>query len=81
MRIFLRVLVVMVLVYAVLSIVRSLFASYSAAPARRTTPPAQSGKLVKDPVCGMYVAQESAFQAGGEFFCSEECQQKFLAKG
>ena len=78
MRIFLRALVAFVIVYSVLTIVRGLFASATSSTPMRRTP--QSGKLVKDPVCGMYIAQEGALQAGGQYFCSEDCQQKFLAR-
>jgi YHS domain-containing protein len=38
-----------------------------------------AGKLVKDPVCGTYVPADTAIQAKGEFFCSEDCRGKFLA--
>ena len=38
--------------------------------------------LVKDPVCGMHVAQELALPAtaNGEtqYFCSEDCRSKFV---
>lgn len=40
-----------------------------------------SKRLVRDPVCGMHVAQELAlpFTANGEtqFFCSAECREKY----
>ena len=40
-------------------------------------------KLVRDPVCGTYVAPGSAFSltARGEthYFCSEECRTKYQA--
>ncbi len=40
-------------------------------------------KLVRDPVCGTYVAPASAVSltAGGEtlYFCSEECRSKYRA--
>jgi hypothetical protein len=75
MRFLLRILLIGIFVYAALSVVRSLFAP-STTPARRTS---NTGKLVKDPVCGMYVAQETALQERGSFFCSDECRQKFLA--
>ena len=46
---------------------------------RRTT----SVKLVRDPVCGTYVAPRSALSlsAGGatHYFCSEECRAKYRA--
>jgi hypothetical protein len=78
MRLFLRALLAFVVVYAVLSVVRSLFAAPSSRPSRRAS--GTGGKLVKDPVCGMYVAEARALQAGGSFFCSDECRQKFLAR-
>ncbi|HVO56873.1 MAG TPA: YHS domain-containing protein [Dongiaceae bacterium] len=38
-------------------------------------------KLVKDPVCGVHVAENLALpmKAGGEtfYFCSQECRQRF----
>ena len=43
-----------------------------------------SSRMVKDPVCGMYMDSRLAFRAeekGGEsYFCSEECRQKYLRK-
>ena len=44
--------------------------------------PAMPGKrLVKDPVCGMHIAEELAlpFDADGEthYFCSQECRAKY----
>ncbi|HET6931369.1 MAG TPA: YHS domain-containing protein [Candidatus Acidoferrum sp.] len=43
---------------------------------------AVSRKLVRDPVCGMHVAEGLAIaeRSGGEpvYFCSEECRNKFM---
>ena len=43
---------------------------------------AVSRKLVRDPVCGMHLAEGLAIaeRSGGElvFFCSEECRNKFM---
>jgi len=44
---------------------------------------AVSRKLVRDPVCGMHVAEGLALaerSSGGEpvYFCSEECRNKFM---
>ena len=44
---------------------------------------AVSRKLVRDPVCGMHVAEGLAIaerSSGGEpvYFCSEECRNKFM---
>jgi YHS domain-containing protein len=43
---------------------------------------AVSRKLVRDPVCGMHLAEGLAIvsHSGGEtvFFCSEECRNKYM---
>jgi YHS domain-containing protein len=40
-------------------------------------------KMVKDPVCGMYMDPRLALQVenkdGSFFFCSDECRRRFLA--
>ena len=45
---------------------------------------AVSRKLVRDPVCGMHIAEGLAIveQSGREpvYFCSEECRNKFLGE-
>jgi len=49
---------------------------------RRPQPPGV--KLVRDPVCGTYVASGSSLSltAGGttHYFCSERCQREFRAR-
>jgi len=39
---------------------------------------AASWQTAKDPVCGMYIPQESAIRAREQFFCSEACKRKFI---
>ncbi|NWG12023.1 MAG: YHS domain-containing protein [Acidobacteria bacterium] len=43
----------------------------------------EAKKMVKDPVCGMYMDPRLALhlkERGGDFyFCSEECRRKFLS--
>ena len=43
-----------------------------------------SGKMVRDPECGMYLAIPLAVQAKSQgetlYFCSEECRHKYFAK-
>ena len=45
---------------------------------------AVSRKLVRDPVCGMHIAEGLALveRNGGQlfFFCSEECRNKFMGE-
>jgi YHS domain-containing protein len=53
----------------------------AAPPQPEQVPVAGSRRLVKDPVCGMHMAEELALplNANGEVwhFCSEECRAKF----
>lgn len=43
----------------------------------------EAKKMVKDPVCGMYMDPRLALhvenRSGDYYFCSEECRSKFLA--
>ena len=48
-------------------------------PPHRSAPPRLDDRMVRDPVCGTFVARSSALGAGGEFFCSEGCRSRFLA--
>ena len=80
MRGLIRILLVFFVITAVLSIVRGFFAASPTPRTRPNVPPQpQPNRLVKDPVCGTYVVAGSAIQAGEEFFCSDDCRQKFLA--
>jgi YHS domain-containing protein len=52
------------------------------APDQRSSRPVNTGRrLVKDPVCGMHLAEELALplNANGEVlhFCSQECRSKY----
>jgi uncharacterized protein len=48
----------------------------------KSKPPASTGNMVKDPVCGMYMdprlAVKHEIKNGVFYFCSEECKNKFL---
>ena len=78
MRFLLRVIAMMVAMYAALSVLRRLLLAFTPAP-QVGSRAAEAGHLVKDPVCGTYVPQATAIQAGNQFFCSEECRRKFKA--
>ena len=76
MRFLLRVIALMVAMYAALTVVRRLLTAFI--PAAQVGPKTtEAGHLVKDPVCGMYVPQATAIQAENQFFCSEECRRKY----
>ena len=36
--------------------------------------------MVKDPVCGVYIPKAEAVERDGEWFCSEECADKWHRK-
>jgi hypothetical protein len=76
MRFLLRVIALMIAMYAALTVVRRLLTAFT--PAGQVGPrTTDAGHLVKDPVCGTYIPQATAIQAGNQFFCSEECRQKY----
>ena len=53
------------------------------APPRGAASQGEAKRMVKDPICGMYMDPRLAVRAeGGEgdhYFCSEECRSRFLA--
>ena len=80
MRFLLRLVGMLVIIYAGLSIVRRLLGAFTpAGPVGEVQSPSTSaaGHLVKDPVCGTYVPEATALKHGEHFFCSEACRQKF----
>ena len=79
MRFLWRLLFVFVGIYASLTLLRGFFPPSSARRAAPRRSPL-GGRLVQDPICGTYVSEQTAIQAGSEFFCSEECRGKFLAR-
>jgi len=85
----LRFLFWVVIVSWSVSLLRRLVNSMGAAATHRSDPldvpsDAVSRKLVRDPVCGMHIAEGLAIveQSGREpvYFCSEECRNKFLGE-
>ena len=69
LRVFFVALIVVVALSAIRRLIEGVWTSL------RIQPDSQ-GHLVKDPVCGTYITQESAIHAKGHFFCSEECRRK-----
>ena len=81
MRFLIRILLLFFVISAVLSIIRGALApSQSPRPQSNTVPPKEPtpNRLAKDPVCGTYVAEQTAIRAGEYFFCSNECRSKYL---
>ena len=79
MRFLLRVIALMVAMYAALSVLRRLLLAFTPAAPQVGPRATEAGHLVKDPVCGTFVPQATAIQAGNQFFCSDECRRKFKA--
>jgi YHS domain-containing protein len=74
-----RLIGLLILVMVALSVIRRMLAALQPPkhdPGRTT----EGGHLVKDPVCGTYVPVQNAISARNQFFCSEECRSKFLAR-
>jgi hypothetical protein len=66
----------MIAIYAALTMVKRLLVAFT--PTGHVAAAGSDAEhLVKDPVCGTYVPQANAIEAGGQFFCSEECRRKF----
>lgn len=83
MRFIIRILVIFFVISAVLSVIRAAFQKAQPAarrPRRQAEAEPQrvaSSHLVKDPVCGTYVPQDTAIAYKDAFFCSEECKGKY----
>ncbi|HYR43162.1 MAG TPA: hypothetical protein VER98_09075 [Terriglobia bacterium] len=78
MRFLLRVIAVFIAMYAALSMVRRLLAAFTPAGHVTGATASSAGHLVKDPVCGTYVPEGTALHAGDQFFCSENCRDKWV---
>ena len=75
----LRAVALLIVVVSAISVVRRFLRMLEPANRERGEP-AGTGHLVKDPVCGTYVPQQTALSARNQFFCSEECRSKYLAE-
>lgn len=77
-----RILIVLLVVWALWRFLRGLFEG--AGLISSGSQPRQSVKLVRDPVCGVFVAPSTALaaRAGGEtvYFCSEKCRREFARR-
>jgi len=73
----LRAVALLIVVVIAISVIRRLLRMLQA-PNSDSGRPTATGRLVRDPVCGTFVPQETSLSARNEFFCSEECRSKFL---
>jgi YHS domain-containing protein len=73
----LRLLFFVLLVFLLLALIKGYLARSRGAARRR--PPIDAEEMAMDPQCQSYVPKRDAIEAGGNFFCSRECAQRFLA--
>jgi YHS domain-containing protein len=72
-----RLLSFVLLVFLLLLLIKS----YLARSRRGSRPPAPGDveEMALDPQCQSYVPKGEAIEAGGNYFCSRECAERFLA--
>jgi len=81
-----RLIIFGIIVFLLLRLLRSLFASSSDRGSQIKTGNKRiaADEMVRDPHCGVYVAKKEAYplRAGNKviYFCSEECCEKYLKK-
>jgi YHS domain-containing protein len=81
-----RLLVFVAAIFLIRTVLKMLFGGgrirYQDGPRKPAAGP-EAKKMVKDPVCGMYMDPRLAIhvedRTGDHYFCSEECRRKFLA--
>ena len=72
----LRLLFFALLVLLLLSLIKSYLVRARGGPRRSGLNDAQD--MVLDPQCQSYVPKRDAVEAGGNYFCSRECAERFL---
>jgi hypothetical protein len=72
----LRLFLLVLLLFLVLLVLKSYLAR--ARSGSRVAPP--DDDMALDPQCQSYVPKKEAIEAGGNFFCSRECAERYLAQ-
>lgn len=76
----LRILALSLIVWLIRQALLSITGSGKAV--RKQSPTEETGVMVKDPVCGMYLDSRLAVRIDGRdkpvYFCSETCKSKYL---
>jgi YHS domain-containing protein len=83
MQILLRVLLIFFILYLLRRFLAGFMKFSKKSPAADDSRNPEN-RMVKDPVCGMYMDPRLAIKLGDHssdvFFCSEECKKKFVGK-
>ncbi|HEY7556151.1 MAG TPA: hypothetical protein VIH18_15225 [Candidatus Binatia bacterium] len=74
----LRLLFFVLLVFVLLSVIKSYLAR-SRGRSGRAPPDFDAEETAIDPQCQSYVPKREAIEAGGNFFCSWECAERYRA--
>ena len=73
----LRLLFLVLLVFLLLLLIKSYLAR--ARGGSRRSAPDDGEEMALDPQCQSYLPKGEAIEAGGNYFCSRECAERFLA--
>ena len=73
----LRLLFLVLLVFLLLLLIKSYLAR--ARGGSRRSAPDDGEEMAMDPQCQSYVPKRDAIAVGGNYFCSRECAERFLA--
>jgi uncharacterized protein len=73
----LRLLFLVLLVFLLLLLIKSYLARSRGGSRRPTSDDGE--EMAMDPQCQSYVPKREAIEAGGNYFCSRECAERFLA--
>jgi YHS domain-containing protein len=79
----LRILLVILVIRFVWRLVQAAIQAASGSPPR-TAVPRRGERLVRDPVCGVFIAPSRAISSGSgratKYFCSERCRIEYEAR-
>jgi Prokaryotic metallothionein len=77
----LRLIVIFLILYIVLSVVKSaLIGGRGKSGRRKFGSEREEEEMVLDPECQSYVPKSEAVMHSGKYFCSEECARRYLSR-
>ena len=76
----LRLVLIFLIVYVVISAMRSIVSAPKTRSPGRKKFTAETEEMVFDPQCQSYVPKTSAIAESGKYFCSRECARLYLSR-